>query len=85
VLPAKPGMAYPRCTAGRRACPPEDCGGVWGYRDLLEILAHPGHPDHPDRLEWLGLGAAAELDPARFDLGEVSAALSGLARVLRKR
>jgi hypothetical protein len=85
VLPAEPGLAYPRCTAGRRACPPEDCGGVWGYRDLLEILADPGHPDHPDRLEWLGLGAAAELDPARFDLGAASAALSGLARVLRKR
>ena len=84
VRPAEPGTAYPRCTAGRRACPPEDCGGVWGYRELLEILADPRHPEHPDRLEWLGLSAAAELDPAHFDLAEVSAALSGLARVLRK-
>jgi Plasmid pRiA4b ORF-3-like protein len=84
VLPAEPGVAYPRCTAGRRACPPEDCGGIWGYQDLLEILADPRHAEHPGLLEWLGLGAAAEHDPARFDLGEVNSALAGLSRPLRK-
>ena len=78
-------MAYPRCTAGRRACPPEDCGGIWGYQDLLETLAHPGHAGHAELLEWLGLGAAGEFDPGYFDLGEVNEALSGLARLLRKR
>ena len=85
VLPAEPGVAYPRCTAGRRACPPEDCGGIWGYQDLLEILADPRHAGHAALLEWLGLGAAAELDPAHFDPGEVNESLSGLSRLLRKR
>ncbi len=84
ILPAEPGVAYPRCTAGRRACPPEDCGGIWGYQDLQEALADPGHADHDELLQWLGLDAAADFDPAHFDLGEVSEALSGLARLLRK-
>jgi len=85
VRQAEPGVAYPRSTAGRRACPPEDCGGLWGYQELLAILADPRHEEHAARLEWLGVAAAAEFDPAQFDLGETNEALSGLARVLRKR
>ena len=85
IVPAEPGVAYPRCTAGRRACPPEDCGGICGYQDLQETLADPGHADHAELLEWLALDAPADFDPAHFDLGEVNEALSGLARLLRKR
>jgi Plasmid pRiA4b ORF-3-like protein len=33
--PAVDGEAYPRCVAGKGACPPEDCGGPWGYQHLL--------------------------------------------------
>ena len=80
VLPAEPGAAYPRCTAGRRACPPEDCGGMWGYQYLLEVLADPGHEEHADRLEWLGLDSPDQFDPAGFELSEVSEALSSLGR-----
>ncbi|MFN2494610.1 MAG: plasmid pRiA4b ORF-3 family protein [Pseudonocardiaceae bacterium] len=82
VLTAEPGVAYPRCVAGRRACPPEDCGGIWGYDELLEILADPDHPEHAGRLEWLGLDSADEFDPAEFDLDEANEALSDLASVL---
>ncbi len=85
VLTAEPGVAYPRCLAGRRACPPEDCGGIWGYEELLEILADPGHPQHTDRLEWLGLDSADEFDPADLDLDEVNELLSELAGVLVQR
>jgi hypothetical protein len=85
VLAAEPGMTYPRCTAGRRAGPPEDSGGIWGYEYLLEVLADPGHEEHRGRLEWLGLDSADGLDPAAFDLAEVNEALSGLGRVLVKR
>jgi len=76
VGPADPDVGYPRCLTGRRATPPEDCGGVWGYADLLEILADAEHPEHAERLDWLGLESGAEFDPAHFDLAEVNQALS---------
>ena len=70
VAPAADGVAYPRCTAGRRAAPPEDCGGIWGYEALCEILADPKDEQHAERLEWLGLDDASEFDPTAFDPAE---------------
>jgi hypothetical protein len=84
VTAAEPGATYPRCITGRRACPPEDCGGIWGYEELLEILRDPGHDEHDERLEWLGLDSADEFDPAAFDPAEVNKDLAGLATVLVK-
>ncbi|MEV1318528.1 plasmid pRiA4b ORF-3 family protein [Micromonospora arborensis] len=75
VLPRQP-IAYPRCTGGRRAAPPEDCGGIWGYAELVEVLSDPDHPEHGDRLEWLGLASAADFQPARFDAAEITRALT---------
>ncbi|MGW5466194.1 plasmid pRiA4b ORF-3 family protein [Streptomyces sp. NPDC003996] len=76
--------AYPRCLTCRRACPPEDRGGIWGYDYLIEILADSRHEEHKDRLEWLGLDSADQFDPAAFDAAEVNSALSPLATVLIK-
>ncbi len=45
---------YPRCVQGERACPPEDCGGIPGYYNLLEILGDPTHEEHEDMKNWLG-------------------------------
>ncbi|HSV67974.1 MAG TPA: plasmid pRiA4b ORF-3 family protein [Mycobacteriales bacterium] len=84
VLSAEPGLAYPRCTGGRRACPPEDCGGIWGYAHLLEILADPSHEEHAEQLEWLGLESADDFDPADFHVDDATKALSGMARPLVK-
>jgi Plasmid pRiA4b ORF-3-like protein len=66
VLPADIASALPACIDGRRACPPEDCGGTSGYRELLEVLADPSHPEHDERREWLG----REFDPEVFDARE---------------
>lgn len=82
ITDAEAGIPYPRCLTGRRACPPEDCGGMWGYEYLIEILADPGHEEHDERLEWLGLDTAEQFAPAAFDLAEVNNALSGFAAIL---
>jgi hypothetical protein len=47
-FPQQKGVEYPLCLAGKRACPPEDIGGVWGYASLLEALADPDHEMHDD-------------------------------------
>jgi hypothetical protein len=63
ILTPVPGQAYPACVDGKRNCPPEDCGGVGGYADLLEILADSAHPEREERLEWIG----EDFDPEAFD------------------
>ncbi|MFI0237812.1 plasmid pRiA4b ORF-3 family protein [Streptomyces sp. NPDC016845] len=72
VLPEEPGTVYPRCVTGRRACPPEDCGGPWAYPDFLEAIADPDHEEHDELLEWAG-GA---FDPDAFDADDINARLA---------
>ena len=78
VTPREPEQPAAVLIAGARACPPEDCGGVWGYRDLLHALSNPG-PDNEDALRWLG----REFDPDRFDIAEVNAQLERVDRTGR--
>jgi hypothetical protein len=85
VQPAEPGVAYPRCTAGKRACPPEDSGGIPGYYRLLDVVGHPDDPEHEQYLDWLGIASAQELDPDAFDRDALNAELASLSRVLIKR
>ncbi len=58
---AKAGL--PMCLEGERACPPDDCGGVWGYPDFLEAIRNPKHQRHKEMLEWIG----GKFDPDEFD------------------
>lgn len=75
ILEPEPKVKYPRCTAGKMACPPEDCGGVWGYMNLIEILKDPEHDEHDSFVEWLGLESGEDFDPKEFSLEEVNARL----------
>ena len=77
VLAAEPGARYPVCLTGKGRCPPEDCGGVWGYAELRETLADPTHDEHADMLEWLGLERAADFDPHTFDADELNMVFGG--------
>ena len=52
-LPAESGRPYPLCLEGKRACPPEDVGGVPGYADFLQIIQDPDSEQHEDMLEWV--------------------------------
>jgi len=62
----------PVCLAGKGACPPEDCGGAWGYENLKAILANPKHEEHEVMKEWLGLDEDEDWDANSFDIDEVN-------------
>lgn len=68
ILPLDQEVAYPICLAGKRACPPENCGGIWGYYDFLEAIQDPKHPEHDEMLEWVG----GSFDPEEFDLDAIN-------------
>jgi hypothetical protein len=69
------GELYPLCVDGAGACPPEDCGGISGYGELLEAIARPRSRRHRDLLHWLG----GPFDPDAFSVDEVNARLDLLA------
>lgn len=63
----EPATKYPLCLDGKRACPPEDVGGIYGYADYLDALADPKHERHDQLLEWSG-----PFDPNSFDAGKAT-------------
>jgi hypothetical protein len=54
----------PSLIDGAHACPPEDCGGPWGYGDLKQTLADPDHEEYAQVRAWAG----DDFDPVAFDL-----------------
>ncbi len=76
VLPKTSETQLPVCLKGKMNCPPEDCGGVWGYADMLEILKQPEHEEYESYIEWLG----DEFDPAYFNKDAVNQVFRGMKR-----
>ncbi|MEO0984072.1 MAG: plasmid pRiA4b ORF-3 family protein [Cyanobacteria bacterium J06639_14] len=74
ILDADESLIVPYCLEGERACPPEDCGGVWGYEELLEQLGDPEAPDYEELLDWLG----GDFDPESFPVATVNQQLQAL-------
>jgi Plasmid pRiA4b ORF-3-like protein len=72
LLSPEEGKHYPVCIKGKRACPPEDVGGIWGYGNFLEVIQNPDHGEHENFLEWIG----GEFDPEEFNLEEVNKLLA---------
>ncbi len=71
ILPAEENGVYPICNGGEQACPPEDCGGIPGYYQLLEILKKKDHPEYAETAEWLG----EDFDPTSFSIEEANEVL----------
>jgi len=63
----------PICIGGKRSGPPEDCGGAWGYQDLLVAFRDPSHPRHEEMKEWLDTDC---WDAETFDLDTVNECLT---------
>lgn len=75
-LSREPGRGYPACLAGERHGPPEDCGGLPGFYNLLEAISDPAHEQHEELRDWLG----GEFDPEAFSVDEVNRQLARLQR-----
>jgi len=80
IIPPEDGVHYPICTYGERSCPPEDCGGPWGYEDFLLILKDPEHEDHEHYSEWVGEG----FGPDKFDMEKTNRVLRNIKSNLRE-
>ena len=76
TLPAEKDVRYPRCVDGSRACPPEDCGGIYGYYECLEASVNPDKQEYDERLHWLG----DDFDPEHFSTDEVNQELLRVRR-----
>lgn len=76
IVRAEKGGRYPRCVAGERAGPPEDCGGIDGYKDMICCLKHPATDLGGEWRKWLGEG----YDPEKCDLDAINRAMRRLAK-----
>lgn len=74
VKDLKPTAPVAACTGGRRAGPPDDCGGIWGYLLMIEAGLDPEHPEYEEYAEQIEMifGEDAAFDPAHFDLARAN-------------
>ncbi len=70
-LPRESLTQYPSCIKGKLNCPPEDCGGIYGFYELLEILADSKHPEYKSMRKWVGKDYSPEL----FDMEYINQSL----------
>src|SRR5215471_7383047 len=75
-LAPEPGRTYPACLSGERHAPPEDCGGIPGFYNLLEAIRDPENEEHEELLDWVGGG----FDPDAFSVEEVNRRFAPLQR-----
>ncbi|WP_419800411.1 plasmid pRiA4b ORF-3 family protein [Mucilaginibacter sp.] len=68
-------LLFADCLAGKGNCPPEDCGGPWGYEELKDALANPKHSEHKEFRKWLGLKKNEDWDFNFFSLKQAQEAV----------
>ncbi len=74
IRQAEVNQFYPRLVRGEWAAPPEDCGGIPGFYELLETLADPRHPDHAEQSKHF-----EGYDPKLFDSPRMNFVLGRIA------
>jgi len=81
----EPGVLYPRLIEVRGGCPPEDCGGPFGYAELRAAIANPKHERHAELTEWIGEDFDPEADDAEALIAEVAALAKSWSRKSKRR
>ena len=77
IMPIDPKIEYPICIKGKKACPPEDVGGIWGFEEFLEAMKDPQHPEHESYISWWG----GQYDPDEFNLDKINKALQKIEQI----
>jgi hypothetical protein len=77
IMPIDPKAKYPHCLKGKRACPPEDVGGVWGFERFLEAMKNPMHEEHDSYISWWG----GQYDPEAFNLDKINQGLQEIDQI----
>jgi hypothetical protein len=87
IRPGLPGVSYPRYIAGERNGPPEDCGGIPGFYEMLDARADPDHPEHEQIVEWLDEYDPDLLEelPIKYALGRIAARRNSAKTRIAKR
>ena len=70
----------PLVISGENACPPEDCGGIHGYKELLEVLKNPKHPEHRETKVWVG----STFNPTKFSVDACNKELGKLNKYMKE-
>jgi len=78
-LPLLLDINHPICIDGKLACPPDDCGGIPGFYNLLDALADPNHEQHEELCDWIG----DEFDPQAFSVDTVNQKLAPRRRTAK--
>jgi hypothetical protein len=81
IGPPKENVKYPTCLKGKFACPPEDCGGIWGYYEMLQIIEDPKHERYEELIDWLG----GSFDPEYFNIEGINLILSDFKEEVKLR
>ncbi len=81
LVEADSKLTYPRLVTAQGRCPPEDCGGPWGYGHYLKAIADPDHEDHDDMIDWRD----PDSDPNTVDEAAIGKALAKLAKSRRRK
>jgi len=77
ILSAGKNTRYPVYIDRQFACPPEDSGGIWGYKHLLKVLENPEDKEYNDVRSWIGEG----FDPEEFDKESVNKVFKKLIKI----
>ncbi|MEP7109567.1 MAG: plasmid pRiA4b ORF-3 family protein [Ferruginibacter sp.] len=80
LLEKEDKVNYPTCIFGQLNCPPEDCGGIYGFHTMLKILQDTKHPENIEMRNWVG----KKYDPEIFEPSKINKQLKQLKKYISR-
>jgi Plasmid pRiA4b ORF-3-like protein len=73
-------IAHPKCIDGKRNTPPEDCGGVPGFYNFIEIMSDKKNKEYKSTKKWYG----GDYDPDFIDIQKINQNLENIADYIKE-